>query len=165
MHESKFLLSWWLAVREQILESLAFVSWYHNVDGLSNGGLSLQFTQFRCLLRLLNECPHLSGFKHVLLDPVIVSNSLMLLGALTRRQSLVWNLGLALLSEGLGLSIIIELVFVIKIGQLLKVDLVSQHCSNATKALHKLVSFAGSVGDKFQGCAEVLVLFGEPLKE
>lgn len=147
MHESKFLLSWWLALGEQILKSLSLVPRHHDVHRVSNGGLSLRF-EFGCLLlRFLDKRPYFSDcFERSLLNTGVVSNDLTLLGALACRQSLVWNFGaLALFSEGLGLSIIIELVFVIEVGQLLKVDLVSQHCSNASEALHKLVAFAGSV--------------------
>jgi hypothetical protein len=75
----------------------------------------------RLFLRLLHECPHLANLAcHD--DPVLrsgivcdnlVSDRLAPLGALTCRQNLVWNFGLALFSEGLGLSIVVVLVIVL----------------------------------------------------
>jgi hypothetical protein len=49
-----------------------------------------------------------------------------LLSAQTCRQILVWSFGLALFSEGLGLSIVIVFIIVlVDIDQLLEVDLVT----------------------------------------
>lgn len=43
---------------------------------------------------------------------------------------------------------VVELIFVVEISKLLKVDLVSKHSTDAAKALDKLVPFTGTVGNK-----------------
>lgn len=52
-----------------------------------------------------------------------------------------WPFILAL-CEAAEPSIVVEFILVIKVSKLFKVDLVPQECSNPTKTLHKLVSFA-----------------------
>ena len=71
-----------------------------------------------------------------------------------------WSSGLAK-SEGFGLSIVIELVFIVVIvGQLFKVDLVAEYGTNTTKTLDELIAFTRAVGDEFEGSAKIGVLFG-----
>ena len=62
-------------------------------------------------------------------------------------------------------SIIIEFILGVDLGQLFKVELVPQHGADATEALDELVALARSVGDEFEGRAEVLVALGEPFEE
>lgn len=60
--------------------------------------------------------------------------------------AIAWKrLLLAPCCEVVELSIIIEFVFVIKISQLLKVDLVPQNGADTTETFHKLISLARSV--------------------
>jgi hypothetical protein len=64
--------------------------------------------------------------SHVVSDDLTGADVRTLLSAQTCRQILVWSFGLALFSEGLGLSIVIVLVIVlVDINQLLEVDFVS----------------------------------------
>lgn len=108
---------------------------------------------------------------HVHVCPILWLGRGRVLGTLrtrNRRQAAfngllnAWRLLLALFCEVVELSIIIELIFVVNIGQLLKVDLVAQKGANATKSFHKLISFARSIRNKLQRGTKILVLFGKP---
>lgn len=44
---------------------------------------------------------------------------------------------------------VVELIFVVEISKLLKVDFVSKHGTDATKALDELITFTGTIGNKF----------------
>lgn len=79
-----------------------------------------------------------------------------------------WNIRtsiLALSREVSKPSIVVEFVLGIDFGQLLEVELVSQHGADATEALDELVALARTIGDEFEGGAEVFVVLGEPFEE
>jgi len=63
------------------------------------------------------------------------------------------------------LSIVVEFVIVLELGQLLKVQPVAQDRANATKAAYELVALAGAVGDELELSAEVAVVLRQPLQE
>src|SRR6185436_4562121 len=62
-------------------------------------------------------------------------------------------------------TVIIELIFIVVIGQLLKVELVPKDGANTTETLHKLVALAGSIRNEFEGGAEVPIFLCQPLQE
>ena len=72
---------------------------------------------------------------------------------------------LALSREVSKPSIVVEFILGIDFGQLLEVELVSQHGADAAEALDELVTLARTVGDEFEGGAEVFVVLGEPFEE
>ena len=76
----------------------------------------------------------------------------------------IWTRILAL-REVSKASIVIELILGIHLGQLLKVELISQHGADATEALDELVALTRTVRDEFERRAEVLVALGKPLEE
>lgn len=75
----------------------------------------------------------------------------------------IWSCGLAQ-CEGFKLSIIVELVFVIGIGKLLKVELVTENGTDTTETLDELVALGGTVRDELKGSTKVAVLFGQPFE-
>lgn len=66
--------------------------------------------------------------------------------------------------EGAQLSIVVELVLVVFFAsvELLKVELVAHDGANATKAHDELIALAGTIRDKLERGAKVLVVFGQP---
>lgn len=60
---------------------------------------------------------------------------------------------------------IIELVFVVEISKLFKVDLVPQYGANPSKSFDKLIAFAGPIRHKFQVGPEILVFLRQPFEE
>jgi len=77
------------------------------------------------------------------------------------RQSIfagdAWNCVLAP-CEVIELSIVVVFIFVIEIGQLLKVDLVAQNGTNSTKSFDKLIAFTRTVGHELECSTKVFVL-------
>lgn len=68
----------------------------------------------------------------------------------SRQKIRVWNFWpfILALCEAAEPSIIVEFILVTVIGKLLKIDFVSEDCSNTTEPLDKLVSFTRLVRNK-----------------
>lgn len=78
--------------------------------------------------------------------------------SLTRRVE--WRRCLAV-SEGAQPSIIVELVFVIvEVGELLKVERVTEDGADTTKALDELIALGGAIGNELKRRTEVAILLG-----
>lgn len=76
----------------------------------------------------------------------------------------IWT-GILALCEVSKTSIIVVFILGIDLGQLLEIELISQHSTNATEASEELRALARTVGDEFEGRAEVSVGLGEPLEQ
>ena len=98
--------------------------------------LDLGFIDITCHGRLLNQYGR--------------RGTLLLLVPLARPRQIVlnccatWRRGLAI-CEGIQLSVVVVLIFVIEVGQLFKVDLVAENGTYATETLDELVALAGPV--------------------
>lgn len=74
--------------------------------------------------------------------------------AKSRRIFLQWDIWTSILAlrDVSKPSMIVELILGIDLSQLFKLELVSQHSTNATKAFDELVGLARRIGDEFEGC-------------